>query len=155
MRVALAPLLAVTVLCGCTVHSKVKLYDGPDQDQKNVSLLYVDPHVVVRRFDAITEQPNDGRALAHSASKRREVIEMLPGQHELEAQFFLLCRRSAPATLKFNIEAGQSYRLTYDLGEKSAWWRPFVVAYHGENIEEKASMADSMCNVQIIRVPLR
>ncbi|CAJ0818651.1 hypothetical protein LMG19087_03498 [Ralstonia wenshanensis] len=155
MRVVLAPLLAATLLCGCTVYSKVKLYDGPNQDQKNVSLLYVDPHVVVRRFDTITEQSTDGSALVHSAGKRREIIEMLPGQHELDAQFFLLCRRSELATLKFNAEAGQSYRLTYDLGEKSAWWRPFVAAYHGENIEEKASMFDSMCNVQIIRVPLR
>lgn len=152
MRAIFAVLLSIVSLSGCVSSSKVKLYEGPVQDQKSIALLYVDPHVVVRRFDAITEKPEDGRALVHSAGKRREIVEMLSGEHELDAQFFLLCRKSELATVRFKAEAGKSYRLTYDLGDKSAWWRPYVTAYHGEEIESNASMFDSMCNVQIIRI---
>ncbi|MBY4898504.1 hypothetical protein [Cupriavidus sp. AU9028] len=150
MRIILA-ILAAVALSGCTVYSKVKLYDGLVRDADSVAQLYVDPHVVVRRFDNKTEKPGE-RALVHSAGKRREIVEMLPGEHEVEVQFFLLCRKSEVATMRFFAEAGERYRLTYDIGPNSAWWRPKITKYGGEEITDQASMFDSMCRVQIIRI---
>ncbi|WP_157128348.1 hypothetical protein [Cupriavidus sp. USMAA2-4] len=150
MRAILATLAAIA-LSGCTVYSKVKLYDGPEVTSDRIAQLYVDPHIVVRRFDAKVEQPGE-RALVHSAGKRREIVEMLPGEHELDVQFFLLCRKSEVATLRFMAEAGAVYRLTYDLGPNSAWWRPSITPYKGEEITDQASMFDSLCNVQVIRI---
>lgn len=150
MRITFAILVAVA-LSGCTVYSRVKLYEGQERDTDSVAQLYVDPHVVVHRFDSRVAGSGE-RALVHSAGKRREIIEMLPGEHELAAQFLLLCRKSEVAEMRFLAEAGAKYRLTYELGPNSAWWRPQITKYDGEEIADQASMLDSMCNVQIIRI---
>jgi hypothetical protein len=144
--------LALVVLSGCTSMTTVKLYEGPDKNPDQIAMVYVDPHVVVSRVDAITEHPTDkSRALAHSAGKRREVIAIEPGMHELATRFFVLCRQSKDAVISFNVEAGKKYRLKAEFLDDFQRWAPSIVEYRGEPIDSEYPWMRALCEVKIVR----
>ena len=152
----LAVLILATSVIGCTITSTIKLYDGPSKDESQIALLYVDPHVVVTRIDSTTEHPTDkGRALAHSAGKRREIVAINPGPHELTARFFVLCLQSNEnIPLKFNAEPGKKYRLKSEVDLNNRRWLPSIVAHDGSIVEDTFPWMQAMCpaNVQIMRL---
>lgn len=152
---ALACLVAF-VLSSCTVTNTVKLYDGPDKDPSQIAMLYVDPHVVISRVDGITEHPGDkSRALVHSAGKRREVVALMPGPHDLKTHFFVLCLRSdGEFPLHFVAKPGKQYRLKSEVDIERKQWKPTIIEYSGEAIEDTFPWMQAMCkvNVNIIRL---
>jgi hypothetical protein len=143
--------ILVMALSACGSMSIVKLYDGPPRDPSQIATLVIDPHVLVSRVDNITEHPGDkSRVLAHSAGKRRESIALAPGPHDLSARFFVLCLQSvSEVPLRFTAEPGKKYRLksVVDMGQKR--WRPEIVEYHGEEIEDTFPWTQAMCKVQV------
>lgn len=143
--------ILVLVLSGCGSMSIVKLYEGPPRDPSEIATLAIDPHVLVSRVDNITEHPGGkSRVLAYSAGKRRESIALAPGSHELSARFFVLCLQSvSEVPLQFTAEAGKMYRLKsiVDMGQKQ--WRPEIVEYNGEEIEDTFPWMQAMCKAQV------
>jgi len=147
--------LATFVLASCTVTSTVKLYDGPDKDTSQVALLYVDPHVVVSTVDGITPKPGE-RVLVHSAGKRREIAALSPGRHELKTHFFVLCLRSdGDFPLEFTAEPGKKYRLKSVVDADQKRWKPSIVGYSGEDIEDTFPWTKAMCEAKVTTIWLR
>ena len=149
-----ATLFAV-VLTGCASMTTVKVYDGPELDQSQLAILQLDPHVLVSRVDNISKHPGGGtRVLAHSAGKRRESIAVLPGRHELSARFFVLCLQSDEITIPFTAEPGGRYRLKSVVDVELKKWRPAIVPYSGDPVEDNFPWLKALCpvNVTIIRL---
>jgi hypothetical protein len=148
--------LAALLMSGCAVTNTVKLYDGPERDPSQIAMLYVDPHVVITRVDSITEHPGDkSRALVHSAGKRREIAALAPGSHDLSSRFSVLCLRSdGEFPLQFTAEAGKKYRLKSEVDVDNKRWKPTIVEYSGEEIEDTFPWMTAMCKVQVNLVRL-
>ena len=145
LKSSLATLFAV-VLSGCASMTTVKVYDGPEQDQSRLAILQLDPHVMVSRVDNISNHPGGGtRVVAHSAGKRRESIAVLPGRHELSARFFVLCLQSDEITIPFTAEAGGRYRLKSVVDAELKKWRPSIVPYLGEPVEDNVPWLKALC----------
>ncbi|MES2354666.1 MAG: hypothetical protein V4568_09755 [Pseudomonadota bacterium] len=153
-RTSFTALVATFILAGCTVTSTIKLYDGPDRDLNQVAMLYVDPHVVVSTLDGVTSKPGE-RVLVHSAGKRREIAALAPGHHELKAHFFVLCMRSdGDFPLEFTAEPGKKYRLKSGVDADQRRWKPSIVEYSGEDIEDNFPWTKAMCKVKSTTVLL-
>ena len=115
-------------------------------------MIFIDPHVIVSRVDSTTEHPGDkSRVLAHSAEKRREVLALEPGTHELVTRFFVLCRQSGDSVLQLNAEAGKQYRLKAEFSNDFQRWTPSIVEYNGETVESDYPWLRALCKAQIIR----
>lgn len=144
-------LTGLILLNACTTTSTIKLYDGAAREPSQIATLFIDPHVVVTRVDDITEHPQDkSRVLAHSAGKRREAIALVPGSHELNARFFVLCLQSVgDFPLQFKAEPGKKYRLKSTIDIEHKRWRPEIVEYDGGEIEDTFPWTQAMCKVKV------
>jgi hypothetical protein len=135
------------------------MYEGSPKPADQVSIMHIDPHVLVLRIDDKQEDFAGGgrKVLAHSAGIRRESIALIPGIHTIEAQFGVLCLKSENTKeLTINAEPGKQYRLKSEIIDHKLWYAS-IVEYGGEEVSDPVELAKVMCPVRVnlIRLPVR
>lgn len=106
---------AVVLLGGCAATGSVRLYEGQARQSAEVTMIEVPEQVQVMAMDGVE--------VTGTLLQRGQSLEVLPGEHVFTLRYVQLFQinsedhevvRSRQAALRFNAEAGATYRLEMD-----------------------------------------
>jgi hypothetical protein len=118
--------IAITLLSACstqpTARPRFPLYEGPLRPAEEVA-RFLPTSVVLNRIDD-TDVPAFKLTVYYGMSGRN--IEMLPGMHKLEYEYFYygqyqIVKSVTPAIKLVNVEAGHVYAAELLLGGRKSW----------------------------------